>query len=93
MGIINTDGTGEQLGPRNLSHRTAPFLASDGRVIFTQWDHLGPENQGDLMFMNTDMTELREAFGKEGDSAASNSTLKPRNRDQPRPLHRHRDLA
>jgi len=75
IGTINIDGTNEQLGPRNLSHRTAPSLASDGRVIFTQWDHLGPENSGHLMFMNTDMTELREAFGKEG-TAASNSTLK-----------------
>lgn len=75
MGTINMDGTAEQLGPRNLSHRTAPSLASDGRVIFTQWDHLGTENSGHLMFMNTDMTELREAFGKEG-TGASNSTLK-----------------
>lgn len=75
IGTINLDGTNEQLGPRNLSHRTAPSLASDGRVIFTQWDHLGPENSGHLMFMNTDMTELREAFGKEG-TGASNSTLK-----------------
>ncbi|MDB4955020.1 MAG: hypothetical protein JWO36_2589 [Myxococcales bacterium] len=75
VGTINVDGTHEELGPRNLSHRTAPSLASDGRVIFTQWDHLGPENSGHLMFMNTDMTELREAFGKEG-TGASNSTLK-----------------
>ena len=88
MGIMNIDGTSEQLGPRNLSHRTAPSLASDGRVIFTQWDHLGEENAGHLMFMNTDMTELREAFGKEG-TAASNSTLKAR-RDRPGPLRRHR---
>jgi hypothetical protein len=77
MGTINIDGTGEELGPRNLSHRTAPSLASDGRVIFTQWDHLGPENAGHLMFMNTDMTELREAFGKEG-TGVSNSVLKAR---------------
>jgi Hydrazine synthase alpha subunit middle domain len=77
MGTINVDGTDEELGPRNLSHRTQPSLASDGRVIFTQWDHLGPENAGHLMFINQDMTELREAFGKEG-TAASNSTLKGR---------------
>src|SRR5205085_12126852 len=63
--------------PRNLSHRTSPSLTSDGRVIFTQWDHLGPENSGHLMFMAQDMTTLREAFGKEG-TAASNSTLKAR---------------
>lgn len=75
VGTINIDGTGEVLGPRNLSHRTFPTLASDGRVMITQWDHLGPVNAGHLMFMNTDMTELREAFGKEGTGAA-NSTLK-----------------
>jgi hypothetical protein len=75
MGTIGVDGSNEQLGPRNLSHRTFPSLVSDGRVMFTQWDHLGPENSGHLMFMNTDMTELREAFGKEGTGAA-NSTLK-----------------
>ncbi len=75
MGTINVDGTNELLGPRNLSHRTFPTLVSDGRIMFTQWDHLGPVNAGHLMFMNTDMTELREAFGKEG-TGASNSTLK-----------------
>ncbi len=75
LGRINTDGSHEELGPRNLSHRTAPSLASDGRVIFTQWDHLGGENSGHLMFVNQDMEELREAFGKEG-KGASNSTLK-----------------
>lgn len=75
VGTINTDGTGEVLGPRNLSHRTFPTLVSDGRVMITQWDHLGPVNAGHLHFMNTDMTELREAFGKEGTGAA-NSTLK-----------------
>ena len=75
LGRINIDGTHEELGPRNLSHRTAPSLASDGRVIFTQWDHLGTENSGHLMFVNQDMQELREAFGKEG-TGASNSTLK-----------------
>lgn len=75
LGRINIDGTGEELGPRNLSHRTFPSLASDGRVIFTQWDHLGPENAGHLMFVNQDLQELREGFGKEG-KGASNSTLK-----------------
>ncbi|MGN6105767.1 MAG: hypothetical protein ACTHU0_11725, partial [Kofleriaceae bacterium] len=77
LGRINVDGTAEELGPRNLSHRTFPSLASDGRILFTQWDHLGPANAGHLMFANTDMTNLREAFGKEG-TGASNSTLKAR---------------
>ncbi len=77
IGRINIDGTGEELGPRNLSHRTFPTLMSDGHVMLTQWDHLGPMNAGHLVFMNQDMTQLREAFGKEG-TGASNSTLKAR---------------
>jgi len=77
LGRVNLDGTGMELGPRNLSHRTAPSLTSDGRVVFTQWDHLGDKNEGNLMFVNQDMQELREGFGKEG-HGASNSTLKAR---------------
>jgi hypothetical protein len=77
LGRVNLDGTGLELGPRNLSHRTAPSLVSDGRVVFTQWDHLGGTNEGNLMFVNQDMQELREGFGKEG-SDLSNSTLKAR---------------
>lgn len=75
LGRINVDGTAEELGPRNLSHRTFPTLASDGRIVFTQWDHLGGMNAGHLMFANTDMTNLREGYGKEG-TELSNSTLK-----------------
>jgi len=77
LGRINIDGTNEELGPRNLSHRTSPSLASDGRVIFTQWDHLGEKNEGNLMFVQQDLQNLREAYGKEG-KGASNSTLKAR---------------
>jgi hypothetical protein len=75
LGRINLDGTAEELGPRNLSHRTFPTLVSDGRVMFTNWDHLGGMNAGHLLFVNQDMQELREGFGKEA-SGASNSTLK-----------------
>lgn len=77
VGRINADGTGQELGARNLSHRTFPTLASDGHIMLTQWDHLGPLNAGHLHFMNQDLTNLREAFGKEG-TGASNSTLKGR---------------
>jgi len=75
VGRINRDGTQEELGPRNLSHRTFPTLVSDGRILMTQWDHLGPVNAGHLMYQNPDFTDLKEAFGKEG-TGASNSTLK-----------------
>jgi hypothetical protein len=75
LGSISVDGSNEVLGPRNLSHRVAPTMLHTGQVLFTQWDHLGDENSGHLMLVNPDMTNLREAFGKEG-NGRTNSYLK-----------------
>ncbi len=66
VGVINKDGTEELLGARNLSHRVFPTLLSDGRIMLTQWDHLGPMNSGHLITMNPDMSTTREAYGKQG---------------------------
>src|SRR5262249_51058776 len=77
LGRVKVDGSSLELGARNLSHRRTPSLASDGRVIFTQWDHLGGATGANLMSVDQDMQVLREGFGKEG-SAAANSHLKPR---------------
>ncbi|HET6612847.1 MAG TPA: hypothetical protein VFG83_12695 [Kofleriaceae bacterium] len=75
VGTISRDGSGLTLGARNLSHRVYPTLMADGRVLYTQWDHLGEKNSGDLVFSNPDMTTVREAFGKE-DTGVTNSYLK-----------------
>lgn len=77
LGVMNSDGTNEIRGPRHLSHRVFPTLLSDGRVMITQWEHLGPMNAGFLTIVNPDMTALREAFGKEG-TGITNSYLKAR---------------
>ncbi len=77
LGVINSDGTNEIRGPRHLSHRVFPTLLSDGRVMITQWEHLGPMNAGFLTIVNPDMTSVREAFGKEG-TGITNSYLKAR---------------
>jgi hypothetical protein len=79
IGTMNIDGTGEELGPRNVSHRVAPALLPDGNVIYTEWRHLGEINDGHLRLMNTDMTRMREAFGgEEGGNGGTNSYLKAR---------------
>jgi hypothetical protein len=75
LGSITTAGTDRVFGPKNLSHRVAPSMLSDGRVLFTQWDHLGDMNAGHLMMTNPDFTAIREVFGKEG-GAGVNSYLK-----------------
>jgi hypothetical protein len=75
LGSISIDGTGEILGPRNLSHRVSPSMLHTGQVMFTQWDHLGDVNAGHLMMTNPDFTNLREVFGKEN-TGRTNSYLK-----------------
>jgi hypothetical protein len=69
---VNLDGSDPQLGPRNVSHRVAPHLMSDGRVVLTEWRHLGETNEGDLTILNQDMTGTREGFGREGKGITNN---------------------
>ena len=41
---MNLDGSDQVLGPRNVSHRVSPTLLSDGRIMTTEWRHLGYTN-------------------------------------------------
>jgi hypothetical protein len=66
FGSIAVDGSDLQLYSRNLSHRITSTVMHTGEVLFTQWDHLGELNAGQLLRMNPDGTRVREAFGKEG---------------------------
>lgn len=75
LGVIGRDGSDDTLGARNLSHRVFPTVLSDGRVMLTQWDHLGDMNSGHLVIVNPDMSTVREAFGKEN-TGITNSYLK-----------------
>jgi hypothetical protein len=79
VGTMNLDGSNVQLGPRNVSHRVSPALMPDGRVLYTEWRHMGMVNDGHLRMMNSDMTGMREAFGgEEGGNGGTNSYLKAR---------------
>ncbi len=75
LGSMTIEGTDPVLGPRNLSHRVSPTMLSDGRLLFTQWEHLGDLNAGHLMMTNPDFTTQREVFGSEG-TGMTNSYLK-----------------
>jgi len=78
VGTIHLDGSNEELGPRNVSHRVAPSLLPDGHVLYTEWRHLGEVNDGHLRMMNRDMTGMKEAFGGELKSGGTNSYLRGR---------------
>jgi hypothetical protein len=74
---IDVSGSGRELGPRNVSHRVSPSLMSDGRIVLTEWRHLGETNEGDIVILNQDMTNNREGFGREG-KGLTNSYLRAR---------------
>ena len=79
VGTMNLDGSGLQLGPRNVSHRVSPAVLANGQVLYTEWRHMGDVNDGHLRQMNGDMTGMREAFGGEqGGDGGTNSYLKAR---------------
>jgi hypothetical protein len=79
VGTMNLDGSNMLLGPRNVSHRVSPALLPNGQVLYTEWRHMGPVNDGHLRQMNSDMTSMREAFGGEdGGNGGTNSYLKGR---------------
>lgn len=44
---MNPDGTGLRLLDHSVSGAFTPVVASDGRVIFTRWDHLQRDQQSD----------------------------------------------
>ena len=75
VATMKLDGSDQILGPRNVSHRVAPTLLSDGRVLLTEWRHLGETNEGDLTIMQQDLTGVREGFGREG-KGLTNSYLR-----------------
>jgi hypothetical protein len=77
IATMNLDGSDQQLGPRNVSHRVSPTLLADGRILLSEWRHLGGTNEGDLTIVNQDMTATREAFGREG-KGITNSYLRAR---------------
>jgi hypothetical protein len=79
VGTMNLAGQDEVLGARNVSHRVSPSLLPNGRVLYTEWRHMGMVNDGHLRMMNSDMTAMREAFGGEdGGNGGTNSYLKAR---------------
>jgi hypothetical protein len=71
LATISVDGgdADRHLFAQNLSHSVAPFLRSDGRIGFSQWEHLGPVNDVKLRVVNPDGTQLLAVAGQHGKPA------------------------
>ena len=73
LGTISTQvgDADRRLCAQGLSHTADPFLMSDGRIGFSQWEHLGPVNDVKLRAVNPDCTgevAIAGQHGKPGNS-------------------------
>jgi hypothetical protein len=61
---------------QNLSHTVAPWLRSDGRIGFSQWEHFGPVNDVKLRVVNPDGTQQVAIAGQHSKPVNSLFTIK-----------------
>jgi len=82
--IMNADGSGIDQVTFNQSHDLDPSVMSNGQVVFSRWDHAGPQNDiVNLYRMNPDGAKLELLYGKKShdtgtDPAVDVHFLQPR---------------
>jgi hypothetical protein len=62
--------------PQNLSHVVAPFLRSDGRIGFSQWEHFASVNDVKIRAANPDGTQIVAVAGQHGKPGDALFTVK-----------------
>ena len=71
--VMNSDGTGIEQITYNQSHDFDASLMSDGKVVFSRWDHAGPGNDAiNLYRMNPDGSQLEMLYGQESHDTGMN---------------------
>ena len=75
--VMNPDGTGIEQVSYNQSHDFDASLMSNGQVLFSRWDHAGPQNDAiNLYRMNPDGSALELLYGQEShDTGANGETI------------------
>lgn len=72
---MNANGTDIRQISFNMSHDRNPTVLSDGRIMFSRWDHVGARNQFTIFTINPDGTNVFVEFGAH---SGVNSYLHPR---------------
>jgi hypothetical protein len=69
--IVNADGTGIDQISFNQSHDLDPSVLGNGQIVFSRWDHAGPNNTVNLYRMNPDGTGLELYYGRHSHATGS----------------------
>ena len=71
--VMNTDGSNLEQITFNQSHDLDPAVMDDGRIVFSRWDHAGPQNdQVNLYRVNPDGSNLELLYGNESHDTGLN---------------------
>lgn len=62
--VMKSDGSGIEQVSFNQSHDMDPSVLSTGQVIFSRWDHAGPNDAINLYRMNPDGSQLELLYGQ-----------------------------
>jgi Tol biopolymer transport system component len=73
--VMNTDGTGIEQVSFNQSHEMDPSVLSNGQIVFSRWDHAGPNNAINIYRMNPDGSSLELLYGQNSHATGTNGEI------------------
>jgi len=74
--VINGDGSAVEQLTFNQSHDLDPAVLDDGSIVFSRWDHAGPQNdEVNLYRMNPDASNLELFYGNESHDTGASGEL------------------
>ena len=73
--VMNADGSGIEQVSFNQSHEMDPSVLSNGQIVFSRWDHAGPNNSINLYRMNPDGSDLEMLYGQNSHDTGTNGEI------------------
>jgi len=73
--VMNSDGSGLEQVSFNQSHDMNPSVLSNGQIVFSRWDHAGPNDSVNLYRMNPDGSGLELLYGQQSHATGTNGEI------------------
>jgi hypothetical protein len=75
--VMSDDGTGDvEQVTYNQSHDLDPAILSNGQIVFSRWDHAGPNNDAVHLYrMNPDGSDLELLYGKQSHATGTDGAI------------------
>jgi hypothetical protein len=73
--VMNADGSNIEQITFNQSHDMDPSVLSNGQVVFSRWDHAGPNNAINVYRMNPDGSNLEMLYGQNSHATGTNGEI------------------